>query len=195
MGAAAPSSTVRRPLEIREAMKEADVERLVERAQELHPGVSPRILSDNGPQLIAGDLKQYIRLTGMTYVRTSPYYPQSKASRPAADRALAQDPQGRRYPPEDARHPRRGRSCRRHQGQARQPQTPPLRHRDRHPRRPPRRTPQGHQRGARHQARIRPPSKPERPLVNRSTRVLRVKSNRRPAESLVHAGPVQRSHG
>lgn len=58
-------------------MKEADVERLVERARELHPGVSPRIISDNGPQFIAGDFKQYIRLTGMTHVRTSPYYPQS----------------------------------------------------------------------------------------------------------------------
>lgn len=63
--------------EIREAMKEADIERLIERARELHPGVSPRIISDNGPQFIAGDFKQYIRLTGMTHVRTSPYYPQS----------------------------------------------------------------------------------------------------------------------
>ena len=130
--------------EIREAMKEADVERLVERARELHPGVSPRIISDNGPQFIAGDFKQYIRLTGMTHVRTSPYYPQSKSSRPAANRALAQDPQSRRHPPEDTRHTRRGRSCRRHLRRALQPQTPPLRHRLRHPRRPPRRTPQGH---------------------------------------------------
>lgn len=63
--------------EIREAMREADIERLVERARERHPGVSPRIISDNGPQFIAGDFKQYIRLTGMTHVRTSPYYPQS----------------------------------------------------------------------------------------------------------------------
>jgi hypothetical protein len=59
-----------------------------------HPGVSPRIISDNGPQFIAGDFKQYIRLTGMTHVRTSPYYAQPKSSRPAADRALAHDPQG-----------------------------------------------------------------------------------------------------
>jgi putative transposase len=63
--------------EIREAMKEADIERLIELARELHPGVSPRIISDNGPQFIAGDFKQYIRLTGMTHVRTAPYYPQS----------------------------------------------------------------------------------------------------------------------
>jgi putative transposase len=38
-------------------MKEADVERLLARVRELHPGVSPRIISDNGPQLIAGDFK------------------------------------------------------------------------------------------------------------------------------------------
>ena len=63
--------------EVREAMKEADIERLIERARELHPGVSPRIISDNGPQFIAGDFKNYIRLTGMTHVRTAPYYPQS----------------------------------------------------------------------------------------------------------------------
>ncbi|MSP56256.1 MAG: transposase [Myxococcales bacterium] len=63
--------------EIRESLKEADIERLIERARELHPGVSPRILSDNGPQFIANDFKQYMRLTGMTHVGTSPYYPQS----------------------------------------------------------------------------------------------------------------------
>jgi transposase InsO family protein len=63
--------------EIREAMKEADVELVVERARERHPGVCPRIISDNGPQVIAKDFKSYIRLTGMTHVRTSPYYPQS----------------------------------------------------------------------------------------------------------------------
>ena len=53
------------------------MERVIERARELHPGVSPRIISDNGPQFIAADFKTYIRLTGMTHVRTAPYYPQS----------------------------------------------------------------------------------------------------------------------
>lgn len=38
---------------------------------------SPRIISDNGPQFIARDFKEFIRLSGMTHVRTSPYYPQS----------------------------------------------------------------------------------------------------------------------
>lgn len=35
------------------------------------------MISDNGPQFIAKDFKEFIRLTGMTHVRTSPYYPQS----------------------------------------------------------------------------------------------------------------------
>jgi putative transposase len=37
----------------------------------------PRIISDNGPQFIAKEFKEFIRLCGMTHVRTSPYYPQS----------------------------------------------------------------------------------------------------------------------
>jgi len=41
--------------EIREAMKESDV----------------------GPQFIAKDFKEFIRISGMTHVKTSPYYPQS----------------------------------------------------------------------------------------------------------------------
>jgi putative transposase len=32
---------------------------------------------DNGPQFIAKDFKEFIRLAGMKHVRTSPYYPQS----------------------------------------------------------------------------------------------------------------------
>jgi transposase InsO family protein len=44
---------------------------------ELHPNESPRIISDNGPQFIAKDFKELIRLTGMTHLRTAPYYPQS----------------------------------------------------------------------------------------------------------------------
>lgn len=63
--------------EIRESMTEADVETILERAREKHPDASPRIISDNGPQFIARDFKNYIRITGMTHVRTSPYHPQS----------------------------------------------------------------------------------------------------------------------
>ena len=63
--------------EIRESMTEADVETILYRALEAWPGVTPRIISDNGPQFVARDFKAFIRLCGMTHVRTSPYYPQS----------------------------------------------------------------------------------------------------------------------
>jgi len=63
--------------EIHESMTEAQVQLIVQRALEKFPGVRPRIISDNGPQFIARDFKQFIRLCGMTHVRTSPSYPQS----------------------------------------------------------------------------------------------------------------------
>jgi putative transposase len=63
--------------ELRETMKEPDVETIVQRALEKFPGETPRIISDNGPQFISRDFKEFIRLTGMTHVRTSPFYPQS----------------------------------------------------------------------------------------------------------------------
>ena len=44
---------------------------------EKYPDAKPRIISDNGPQFIAKDFKEFIRISGMTHVRTSPYYPQS----------------------------------------------------------------------------------------------------------------------
>ncbi len=58
-------------------MTETDVEILLQRAKEKYPEASPRIISDNGPQFIAKDFKEFIRISGMTHVRTSPYYPQS----------------------------------------------------------------------------------------------------------------------
>jgi transposase InsO family protein len=63
--------------EIRERMQEADIEIILQRARERVGAVSPRIISDNGPQFIAKDFKAYIRLMGMTHGRTSPFYPQS----------------------------------------------------------------------------------------------------------------------
>ena len=62
-------------------MTEKDVEIIVERARERFPGERPRIISDNGPQFIAKDFKQFIRIAGMTHVRTSPYYPQSNGKK------------------------------------------------------------------------------------------------------------------
>ena len=63
--------------DLREAMTEADIEIILEGAKEKHPEARPRIISDNGPQFIARDFKEFIRLSGMTHVRTAPYYPQS----------------------------------------------------------------------------------------------------------------------
>lgn len=89
--------------EIRESMTEADVETILQRAAEKYPDAKPRIISDNGPQFIARDFKELIRLMGMTHVRTSPYDPQSNGKlerwhgtmkheciRPAAPASLAE---------------------------------------------------------------------------------------------------------
>ncbi len=63
--------------DLRESMTEADIEIILDRAKELHPEARPRIISGNGPQFIAKDFREFIRISGMTHVRTSPYYPQS----------------------------------------------------------------------------------------------------------------------
>jgi len=63
--------------EIREKMEESDVQIVLQRAREAFPNAKPRIISDNGPQFIAREFKVFIRIAGMTHVRTSPYYPQS----------------------------------------------------------------------------------------------------------------------
>src|SRR5450755_5058173 len=63
--------------DLRESMTETDIEIILERAKEQYPEAKPRIISDNGPQFIAKDFKEFIRIMGMTHVRTSPYYPQS----------------------------------------------------------------------------------------------------------------------
>jgi len=63
--------------ELRPTMKEREVETIVQRALEKYPGETPRVISDNGPQFIARDFKAFVRMMGMSHVRTSPYYPQS----------------------------------------------------------------------------------------------------------------------
>ncbi len=63
--------------DLRESMREADVEVILRQAKEKYPEAKPRIISDNGPQFTARDFKEFIRISGMTHVRDSPYYPQS----------------------------------------------------------------------------------------------------------------------
>jgi putative transposase len=77
--------------EIRESMREADVECILQRAREKYPDERPRIISDNGPQFVARDFKEFIRLTGMTHVRTSPYYPQSNGKVERWNRTVKSD--------------------------------------------------------------------------------------------------------
>jgi putative transposase len=91
--------------EIREAMREADIETILQRGRERHPGAKPRIISDNGPQFLARDFKEFVRLAGMTHVRTSPYYPQSNGKIERWHRTIKTDAI-RRTPPasvDDAR--------------------------------------------------------------------------------------------
>lgn len=63
--------------ELRSSMTEPEIEIVLQRAREKYPEAKPRIISDNGPQFLARDFKEFIRIAGMTHVRTSPYYPQS----------------------------------------------------------------------------------------------------------------------
>jgi transposase InsO family protein len=63
--------------EIRRSMTEQDELVVLQRAKEKFPRETPRIISDNGSQFLAKDFKEFIRICGMTHVRTSPYYPQS----------------------------------------------------------------------------------------------------------------------
>ena len=77
--------------EIHENMGEGVVETILQRARESYPDERPRIITDNGPQFIAKDFKEFIRICGMTHVRTSPYYPQSNGKIERFHRTLKGD--------------------------------------------------------------------------------------------------------
>ena len=77
--------------ELRESMTTADVEITLQRAKEAFPEAKPRIITDNGPQFIAKDFKEFIRQSGMTHVKTSPYYPQSNGKIERWHQTLKQD--------------------------------------------------------------------------------------------------------
>ena len=91
--------------DIRTSMTTAEVEVIIQRAREAHPGVTPRIISDNGPQFIAKDFKEFIRICGMTHVRTSAYYPQSNGKIERWHKSLKSEciRPGSPLSPEDAR--------------------------------------------------------------------------------------------
>ena len=58
-------------------MGEKEIEILLQQGRERFPHACPRIISDNGPQFIANDFKQFVKISAMTHVRTSPFYSQS----------------------------------------------------------------------------------------------------------------------
>lgn len=53
------------------------VELVLQRAKEKYPSARPWLISDNGPQFIARDFNEFVRVSGIDHVRTSPFYPQS----------------------------------------------------------------------------------------------------------------------
>jgi len=63
--------------ELREPMTTRDVTTILQRAKEQFRDARPRMISDNGPQFIARDLRDFIRMAGMTPVRSALYYPHS----------------------------------------------------------------------------------------------------------------------
>ena len=60
--------------ESQEKMEESDVEVIRQKAREKYPEAKPRIITDNGPQFISPDFKEFVRIAGMTNVKTSPNF-------------------------------------------------------------------------------------------------------------------------
>ena len=91
--------------DLRESMTEGDIEIILQAAKEKHLAARPRIISDNGPQFMARDFKEFIRISGMTHVRTSPYYPQSNGKLERWHKSLKAEciRPGTPLTPEDAR--------------------------------------------------------------------------------------------
>jgi len=64
--------------DLRESMRETDIEVILQRAKEKYPEAKPRFISDNGPQFIAPRLQGvHSHLGHDAGIRTSPNYPQS----------------------------------------------------------------------------------------------------------------------
>jgi len=63
--------------ELKTSIDSLDIEIMLERARLKYPGETPILITDNGPQFIAKELKNYLNEVGITHRRTSFYYPQS----------------------------------------------------------------------------------------------------------------------
>lgn len=72
-------------------MAEVDIEPILPRARARFPGVSPRILSDDGPPLVAKDFQEFLGACGRTPVTPSPYYPPSNGKLERSHRTIPGD--------------------------------------------------------------------------------------------------------
>jgi transposase InsO family protein len=77
--------------DIRPSMKEADAELVIQRAREAYPFARPRVITDNGPQFVARDFREFIRLWQTRHVFCSPYYPQSNGKLKRYHRTLKEE--------------------------------------------------------------------------------------------------------
>ncbi len=86
-------------------MPTLDINIALEASREKFPNTHARIISDNGPQFISRDFKEFIRFRGFTHVRTSPYYPQSNGKCETCNRTVKHECLHRKPPrsPEEAR--------------------------------------------------------------------------------------------
>ncbi|HVA46697.1 MAG TPA: transposase family protein [Pirellulales bacterium] len=71
--------------EIREKMEESDVEIILQCAREAHPGATPRIITDNGPQFVAKDFQPRPTDLPLLQVRTIGERPGSLDDRHRSD--------------------------------------------------------------------------------------------------------------
>ena len=72
-------------------MTELEAEIVIQKAREAYPNQKPRIISDNGPQFLSQDFKEFINICEMTHVRTAPYYPQSNGKIERYHKSLKQE--------------------------------------------------------------------------------------------------------
>jgi len=72
-------------------MTVTDGETILQRALEAFLEARSRIISDNGPQVVARDFRAFIRMCGMMHVRTSPHYPRSNGKIERWYKTLRQD--------------------------------------------------------------------------------------------------------
>ena len=77
--------------DLKAQMTEKEIEIVLQKAREAYPNQKPRIISDNGPQFVSQDFKEFINICEMTHVRTAPYYPQSNGKIERYHKSLKQE--------------------------------------------------------------------------------------------------------